>query len=773
MTQLVDAITSLIRQAAHVNRGSQKSPAAVLWPDKDGVWLPAISVLRAELPQLLTLGAYDPSLRQGPAIWLKVAITGRLDGVSWSKGDVPVIYLPGVSRTDLRAIESCPRELQPLAELQYRGVMWGQYNGKDWTIASLLASDHGGLGLSLSLDKATQEALSGALLEGVLLSQKLEPLQARALDSAWANSLISANPVRDLLTWLNQPEQTKEQWGKTRFNLFEKRCKQDYGFSPSADGELAAAEKLLACQGSWLAVWQQFVDSWRSFSGVFAQLARVPLPKNADMFTDLSQYPEHNVQQEWALEQALLALQNCTPSSARERVLALEEEHGQRHRNIWADMDKAPLAKALVHLLFVARETARLPAGTTLDQLQKAYTSEFWQVDDAALRALAQVRTQPAMQAVETALATIYKPWLDESAKRLQEVAHAQAGLNDGVPKASYVADGSCYVFIDGLRYDVARRLEQRLKALGDVVLSSQWTCVPSVTASGKAWVSPVAHKIIGLPHDQDFEPSVIADESGLSTQKLRKLLADDGFQVLKENDLGDASGKAWVECGDLDHYGHQHGLRLARDIDTQLDVIVERLDALAAHGWVTFHIVTDHGWLLVPGDMPKVHLDKHSTETRWGRCAVLKNDSTAQVYALGWDWCPDVHIAMAPGIGSFIAGMTYAHGGISFQESLVPQLKMVCKQQALAKVDSLTHQWRHLVCQIEISPAEPSWTIDLRRKAADSNSSLLLKPKPVRAEEVTLMVEDDDAEGDSAVLVVLGANGEVIAKYPTLVGGK
>ena len=43
---------------------------------------------------------------------------------------LPVIYLPGVSRQDLRAVETCPDHLKPIVELQYRGVIWSQINAR-------------------------------------------------------------------------------------------------------------------------------------------------------------------------------------------------------------------------------------------------------------------------------------------------------------------------------------------------------------------------------------------------------------------------------------------------------------------------------------------------------------------------------------------------------------------------------------------------------------------------------------------------------------------
>ena len=67
---------------------------------------------------------------------------------------MPVLYLPGYSRQEMRGLESCPVELQPLAELQYRGVMWSQKNGRDWTVNAFLQSrEGGGLGIRVEGDQ--------------------------------------------------------------------------------------------------------------------------------------------------------------------------------------------------------------------------------------------------------------------------------------------------------------------------------------------------------------------------------------------------------------------------------------------------------------------------------------------------------------------------------------------------------------------------------------------------------------------------------------------
>jgi len=128
-----DAIVESLQSAAAYNRDNVAQPAAILWPDEKREWESLIPRLRTVLPQLLVFGSYDKTMRSGPAIWLRCVLAGRIPEVTWASDDVPIIYLPGVSRPTLRATEECPAELRPLAELQYRSVFWSQHNGKDWT----------------------------------------------------------------------------------------------------------------------------------------------------------------------------------------------------------------------------------------------------------------------------------------------------------------------------------------------------------------------------------------------------------------------------------------------------------------------------------------------------------------------------------------------------------------------------------------------------------------------------------------------------------------
>lgn len=779
---LITYLVESLRASVKVNRTMMTVPVAILWTDAERNWESAITRLKKLMPELFTLGEYRPDDRQGPSIWLKCAVARALD-TGLPEGVAPVIYLPGVSRADLRAIETCPRELQPLAELQYRGAFWSQLNGKDWTVNAFLTSKKGGLGLDVAQDNATQEALKRVLEAGMLLDRKVKELQGRPINAAWLDALLAPNPTRDVLAWLNDPVAAQSEWAGARWSIFSSRCTKDFGFNPETDGVLTGAEKLAGHQGAWLAVWALYCESFSSFKAIAALLATLQPPKPKGLFDapeQLAGYPRANEEAESALRYGLNACAAMAPEQARAKVLEAEKEHGHRRTWLWANMGCAPLVQGLQHLAELATLSRQMPGGATLAQMGANYQESGWKVDQAAMFALAAVTSKADTDAMGAALRGLYLPWLEDCAHRFQAQVKAEGGLDHAAPTGGATAggalDGVCTVFVDGLRYDVAMQLKERLATLGKVTASALWTSMPSVTASGKAWASPVAQWVSGKKTDEDFQPSVAADGKPLSTHNFRKLLADHGFQVLDKHQSGEPGApqaKAWVECGDLDHYGHAHGLRLARDMRAQLDQIVERLSELNEAGWTQFRIVTDHGWLLMPGGLPKTELSKFEAQTRWGRCAVLKDSSHGTPLTFGWDWCKEVQIAFAPGISNFTAGEDYTHGGLTLQECLVPVLELVASSEPAStlKADITKVAWTGLRCKVEVSSAATGLRVDIRTKAALADSTLVAHVRALDNGKASLAVADDANEGTAAFVVVLDAAGHVVQKKSTTVG--
>ena len=190
--------------------------------------------------------------------------------------------------------------------------------------------------------------------------------------------------------------------------------------------------------------------------------------------------------------------------------------------------------------------------------------------------------------------------------------------------------------------------------------------------------------------------------------------------------------------------------------------------------GWNRVRIVTDHGWLWLPGGLPKVELPAYLTETRWGRCAVLKETTRVEIQTVPWFWNPELHVAMAPGIQVFTAGKEFAHGGISLQECLVPELTVsgTAGQTVQVSIDAL--RWTRMRGRITARGEYHGLCADLRTRAGDAGTSVLSEPKALDEQGKTaVLVENDDLEGTAAILVLLNAQGEVIVKQATTIGGE
>jgi hypothetical protein len=168
---------------------------------------------------------------------------------------------------------------------------------------------------------------------------------------------------------------------------------------------------------------------------------------------------------------------------------------------------------------------------------------------------------------------------------------------------------------------------------------------------------------------------------------------------------------------------------------------------------------------------LPKVEMPKYLTETRWGRCAIVREGSQVEVPLVPWGWNSAVHVAVATGIGAFRTGLEYDHGGLSLQECLVPSFTIRRPfVDSTGKIESLA--WRGLRCRVEVSGADAGWQVDLRTAAGDA-SSTLAAPHPVTDGRASLLVEKDDRIGAPAVVVLLSPDGQVVAKRSTLVGGE
>jgi len=682
----LDALTDAIINAGRYNKNDQVPPAAILWTDSERQWEPLLPLLRERLP-LLTLGAYDPETRTGPAYYLRCMIARTLED-KLPADAVPVLYLPGVSRPQLRAVDDCPKPIQPLAELQYRGVFFTHKNGKDWTVSAFLQSAEGGLDIPVGGDSATRQALLRALpklaQEPVAHLRRAAPLRA-----SFFNELLNPDDMRRLLLWMNDPIDYHRQLSAGEWAAFCALCADKYGVHPETDGAITAAQKLGERYGPWALVWARFEEAPDVHPNLPALLDSARLQRS--LFDPPSEaWPEDNRIAEEKLREALTELDDTPPYAARERIEQLEAEHGKRRGWVWARQGASPLAMALQHLHTLARGTRKSLAGADLDEVMAHYTQEGWRTDAAAIAALQAVEKSADVDAVKAALISLYRPWLEDGAEHFQQALHsdpaAYAAHHSAPPHISSASEkGVCLLFCDALRFDAGQQLAPMLQEAGlKVEISWRLAALPPVTPTAKPAVSPVADRISGHGK-RDLVPVETASGTDVSVDVLRRLLGDAGYQVLRGDELGDPAGRAWTEFGAIDAYGHEHGWKVAHHLAGELARLAERVQALLDHGWRQVAIITDHGWLMLPKGLPKAEIRIHLTHMRKGRCAVLKESADTDQQSVPWRWDERVHVAMAPGICCYEAGKEYEHGGLSPQECITPVITVSSPGEARA----------------------------------------------------------------------------------------
>ena len=485
MVTFLDSIVEALEGAGSYNRNDQSAPAAVIWPDKDRQWEPLLPQLRNKLP-IVTVGPYKPDSLQGPAYWVRCILNRTIGEAPLPEDATPIVYLPGVSKQEIRAIEACPRELQPLAELQYRGVLWTQRNGRDWTLVSFLQSADGGLGIEVGADNATKEAIAQALPR--LADETTVRLKREApLRAAFFHGLLHPDESRTLLQWLDEPETWHARRTPDEWESFVELCRTKYEFHPELDGPVTAAGMLGQRNAAWDVVWHRFEESPASYPNLPDLLRRGRPTKDLGLFMRPESWPQDNEAMEAELRESLISIDGKVASEVRELVRDLERAHAQRRGWVWARLGQAPLAQALKHLLTLAVETDQALGGATVEAIAKAYEERGWQADGALLEALAAVASTQDVAAVKKASRALYESWADTSARAFQAFAASYRGEQESEPE-----EGTCIVFVDGLRLDLARRLEAELEEHGfSVQVRTRLASVPTVTASGKPLCAP------------------------------------------------------------------------------------------------------------------------------------------------------------------------------------------------------------------------------------------------------------------------------------------
>lgn len=783
---LVHGLARAMLEAAQSFDGGKEWPAALLWPDPERQWSSAFADLRRRLAQhkiaLYAVGDYAPDDGIGPSIWLRCLfeapnapdLRGAIPG-----GELPVVLLPGISWRSLRdGFITIPAEVQMLVEMQYRGDVFRQRKqARDWTVGTFLRDPDQGLGLQVSVDSRTDEAAQRALV--ALLDLDLEPWHDKGVSAEDFNKLLVQDDVRDLLLWIADPDAMRINSDEARWNAFRDQVKREYSIDVEQKGELQrAVERLARRKGNWGRVWNRLADSPQQFRSVCERIREVTRKKQGDLLSGMEEgdpltNPHDNAAAEMFLARALTDLGSLPNREAAEKVIALEHAHRARRDSLWARLDEAPLAKALEPLTRLAAAVEQNLSGNDLASMASAYAEDGWRVDDALIEAIAMAGTREDI--VAGAADALYRPWVDTACRRFRTLFEAAGDA--ARPNPLVVQPRTVVIFVDGLRMDVAHGIIERLANFGvGAALDWRLSPVPSLTATAKPIVTPVADSIGGRGKLDSFEPLEVSSGRPATAEVMRKTMLARGIQVMDKGAVTPpekATSIGYAECGNIDHDGHAMGLRLAGHLHTEVARIAEYAASLKSAGWSTVRIVTDHGWLLMPAGFESVSLPPSAVVAKGLRAALLQDNAASELAFVPWHWDKSVRIAMPVGAQAFRAGEVYAHGGLSPQETVTPDITVgsdVGVASGLPQIVKIV--WRRLRLTVELIGDAKEIGVEVRRKERDPASRVDVGCA-LEEGQARLTISDEVDEGDPVLVVLVDRHGTVIDARATRVGDR
>ena len=765
----LDHLARSLRARASVPSG-QAAPAAILWTDPGAEWRGLLPEALIRIPELLVLGDYSLDDRTGPAIWLRCVVDGTIPAPGLPADAIPILYLPGVERGELRAGEDCHDRLKPLVELMYRGVLWHNPKGRDWTVTAFLTSS-GGPDLDIAPDRGTAAALRAALDR--VATTPVAQLRGRRLDAADFNRMAGVDVFRDVLRWMGDPGRMRSGPGENRWNAFRAECRSDLRFDPETEADVSAGAMLGEASGPWAKVWARFAEAPDAFPGVPELLARSR--PAGELPLDRDRWPDLNDEDEEVVRSALAGLLGMSHADASRAVARLEEDHGHRRRSVWARLGRSPLAEVLKPLARLAGIADKAIGGASPDDAAEVYAERGWLADAGAREALSLAPAEHE-ETVAAAVRHLLEPWLDDSARAFQSAVDRQPLPSAGDQSAVTASEDECILFVDGLRYELGQSLAERLEARGcRTETGRRWAAIPTVTGTAKPAVTPVARDVAGDRLGADFRPAMRGSGRPALAGDLRKAMEGRGYQILGSGTLDiplNAGARGWLETGEIDKHGHHHrAASFARQVEEELDRLAGRITGLLKAGWSSVRVVTDHGWLLLPGGLPLVALPKHLTESKWARCAVVSAGSTPDAPLHPWHWNPREWFASPPGIACFSRTPEYAHGGLSIQECLIPDIRVEGTAGGGATAKILSVSWVRFRSKVVVEARGGPVTADLRL-GGPAGDSVASSPKAIDDDGLaSLVLAGDEHEGADLVVVVLGADGRVLAQQPTRTG--
>jgi len=394
---------------------------------------------------------------------------------------------------------------------------------------------------------------------------------------------------------------------------------------------------------------------------------------------ETSVWYEHSpdIQARWACaREAVALLEGLAAFASIAEPRKGVEDYIRAYRERFAGLDAAYRGLEV----FVAEAEAGPEAPPSLDELVSLARSSYFAAAEGLQRGF--------LQAVAA------EPWLGPASTD-------QAAIFDSRVAPRLVArEKTAYFMVDALRFDLARELVSSFPLGYRASLDYARSRLPSVTAVGMAALLPGAASKLELRVESGALAPYLGGASVASAQervaymksmfgdRVRDILLND-LAALKKSDLKPEVDLLIVRSKDIDTAGESLGAEALPLLTALSRNILRALERVRKLGFPRAVVVTDHGFLLLPAAGAGGTISKPDGAWEISAPRYLLGEGSARKGIATFDGtgagAPGYQKSFATpaGLGSFVAGTRYTHGGLSLQECLLPVLVVDFPSQA------------------------------------------------------------------------------------------
>jgi hypothetical protein len=328
-----------------------------------------------------------------------------------------------------------------------------------------------------------------------------------------------------------------------------------------------------------------------------------------------------------------------------------------------------------------------------------AYAERWWELDRLHLRVRAACGRAAGLERVRRVADLIYFEFVDEINDRFTSLVEQENRWPpDGTGSITSLS-GRLWetgkgrkgiVVVDAFRFDLAKDLSETLSSETSAVV----TTLPTITPFAMTALLPIELQAIDVSLNKVVS---LRDQSGkdLATRDGRKdflasaLRGSDTKPAVAFIDLDDVllgnqipvTPIVVVFDNTIDEQGHKGTPELPGLAEQLISKLRRTIERLHAAGISEVHVVTDHGFLLLPADMvnglgrPTVNVRQVlRREARW--CALKPDAPVSGLIRLPLAFgTSQVTLGFPRGVRTLVETDDFMHGGISLQEVVVPYL--------------------------------------------------------------------------------------------------